>query len=399
MALNSRSVALVFFFITALAALAPVGAQEPAVRPPNLVTVTFTLAPALEFPNPTDSNSPAFWNGERFYIFNSWGGQPRRAEGRSVDDAADTNPDGPSSSYTNDGMAGRWLEAVIRDDDTGRLYGWYHQEIETACPQGRRTWPQIGAAISEDDGASWDDVGVVLTPRDGTVTCDTDHPVTNGGIGDFSVILDRDTDPARNYLYFLFSSYGGDLEEQGISFARMPWSERDHPFDRFSGQSQVSKWDGAAWEAPGIGGRSVAIFHDSRQVSWTSAQNNGYWGPSVHWNTDLQKFVVLMDRSKGGNYDTEGVYMTYTASLEDPRSWVKPKLIIADNQGWYPQVIGAPATGGTDKMAGAGAVRPTRYFNQGRSSLFITFALAPVSSPPDAPRQLIQRPDVQRRAR
>ena len=206
-------------------------------------------------------------------------------------------------------MAGRWLEAVIRDDDTGRLYGWYHQEIETPCPQGRRTWPQIGAAISEDDGASWDDVGVVLTPREGTVTCDTDHPVTSGGIGDFSVILDRDPDPAGHYVYFIFSSYGGDLEEQGISFARMPWSERDHPFDRFSGQSQVSKWDGAAWEAPGIGGRSVAIFHDSRQVSWTSAQNNGYWGPSVHWNIDLQKFVVLMDRSNGGNYDTEGVYI------------------------------------------------------------------------------------------
>ena len=180
--------------------------------------------------------------------------------------------------------------------------GWYHQEIETDCPQGRRTWPQIGAAISEDDGESWNDVGVVLTPREGSVTCDTEHPVTNGGIGDFSVILDRDPDPARHYLYFIFSSYGGDLEEQGISFARMPWSERDRPFDRFSGQSQVSKWDGTGWGAPGIGGRSVAIFHDSRQVSWTTAQNNGYWGPSVHWNSDLQKFVVLMDRSKGGNY-------------------------------------------------------------------------------------------------
>jgi len=389
MVLHARLIAPVI--VAALAAPAALRAQEPAVRPPNLVAVTFTPAPVLEFPNPTDSNSPAFWNGERFYIFNSWGGQPRRALGRSIDDAVDTNPGGPSSSYTNDGMAGRWLEAVIRDEESGRLYGWYHQEIEMDCPQGRRTWPQIGAAISEDDGESWDDVGVVLTPREGSVTCDTDHPVTNGGVGDFSVILDRNADPARHYLYFIFSSYGGDLEEQGISFARMPWTERDRPFDRFSGQSQVSKWDGSGWNAPGIGGRSEAIFHDSRQVSWTSAQNNGYWGPSVHWNSDLQKFVVLMDRSKGGNYETEGVYMTNTASLDDPRSWVEPRLIIADGQGWYPQVIGAPVYGGTDKMARAGTAQPTRYFNQGRSSFYITFAEVPVSTPPDAPRKQIQK--------
>ena len=217
----------------------------------------------------------------------------------------------------------------------------------------------------------------MLTPRDGSVTCDTDHPVTNGGVGDFSVILDRDPDPARHYVYFIFSSYGGDLEEQGISFARMPWTERDRPFDRFSGQSQVSKWDGRAWAAPGIGGRSVAIFHDDRQVSWTSAENNGYWGPSVHWNGDLQKFVILMDRSKGGNYETAGVYMTYAAALEDPRLWVEPRLAIADNQGWYPQVIGAPAFGGRTRLPGQAPCSRTRYFNQGRSTFYITFAEVP----------------------
>jgi hypothetical protein len=220
------------------------------------------------------------------------------------------------------------------------------------------------------------------------VTCDTDHPVTNGGIGDFSVILDRNADPANHYVYFIFSSFGGDLEEQGISFARMLWVDRDQPFDRFSGQSQASKWDGSAWAAPGIGGRSVAIFHDSQQVSWTSAQNNGYWGPSVHWNVDLRKFIILMDRSKGGNYETQGVYMTYTTNLDEPRSWVAPKIIITDNQGWYPQVIGAPAVEGTDKTAGSGAERQTRYFNQGQSNFYITFTETPSISPPDVPRQL-----------
>jgi hypothetical protein len=120
----------------------------------------------------------------------------------------------------------------------------------------------------------------------------------------------------------------------------------------------------------------VAIFHDSRQISWTSAENNGYWGPSVHWNSDLAKYIVLMDRSQGGNYDTQGVYMTYTTNLADPGSWVQPRLIISENQGWYPQVIGAPAVEGTDKTAGNGTARRTRYFNQGQSSFYIDFTEA-----------------------
>jgi hypothetical protein len=370
-----------------LSAMALTRAQNATVTPPpNLLDVTFAPAPALPFPNLTDSNSPAIWDGEQFFIFNSFGGQPRRAEGTTLEDVVDTNPGGMSSSYTNNGMAGRWLEAAIRDDDSGRLYGWYHEEIETVCPQGKLFAPQIGAVVSEDDGFSWDDIGIILTPRDGTITCDTDHPMTSGGIGDFSVILDNNVDAANHYLYFIFSSYGGDLDEQGVSFARMLWIARDQPLDRFSGESRAIKWDGGSWSASGIGGRSVAIFHDSQQVSWSSLQNNGFWGPSVHWNSDRQKFIVLMDRSNGGNYETQGVYMTYTATLDNPLSWAGPKLIITDNQGWYPQVIGAPVVAGTDKMAGTGSGGRTRYFNQGQSTFFITFTDTRVRSVPSSRR-------------
>src|SRR5262249_14989679 len=155
----------------------------------------------------------------------------------------------------------------------------------------------------------------------------------------------------------------------GISFARMRWIDRDHPLDPQSGQSRVLKWDGTDWTAAGIGGTSVAIFHDSEQVSWTSLQNNGFWGPSAHWNVDLQKFIVLMNRSKGGNYETEGIYMTYASTLDNPQAWTAPTLIIADNQGWYPQVIGNPDVQGTDTLAGSQA----RYFNQGYSDSYVVF--------------------------
>lgn len=363
--------AVLVAIFTAMWTAAPMRAQSRsrANGLPNRVAVTFVPAPVLVFPNATDSNSPAFWDGDRFYLFNSFGGAPRRAAGPTLSDIVDTNPDGLSANYTDAVGAGRWLEAAIHDDEGGLTYGWYHEEIATACPQGVRYWPEIGAAVSADDGGTWDDLGLVLTPRDGTVTCDTEHPVTNGGIGDFSVILDNNTDPAGHYLYFLFSSYGGTLDEQGISFARMLWSDRDEPLDAVSGESRAVKWDGTAWEAAGIGGTSLAIFHDSQQVSWTSASNNGYWGPSVHWNRDLHKFIVLMDRSKGGNYDTAGVFMSYTTTLDDPASWVAPALVISASQGWYPQVIGNADIHGTDKLAGAQA----RYFNQGQSTSVIVF--------------------------
>jgi hypothetical protein len=235
------------------------------------------------------------------------------------------------------------------------------------CPQGVLAWPRIGAVVSATDGATWDDLGVILSPRENTVTCDTKHPVTSGGIGDFSVVLDHGTDDSGRYLYFIFSSYGGSLAEQGISFARMPWIDRDQPLDRFSGESKASKWNGEDWSSPGIGGYSEAIFHDRRQVSWTSARNNGFWGPSVHWNWELQKYIVLMNRSLGGNYRSGGIYMTYTTSLDQPASWAQPKQIVEGNHGWYPQIIGNAK--GTDPVGGA----ISRYFIEGRSTSLILF--------------------------
>ncbi|MBS1817971.1 MAG: hypothetical protein JSU08_08585 [Acidobacteria bacterium] len=355
--------------------------DDAASPPPNTLTATLSTAPLQTFPGPTDSNTPLVWIGDRLTVFSSQSGRTTRATGSSLDDAAMPEDAEPGMAYTDDIGSGRWLEAVIRDDETGRLYGWYHNEIPTDCPQGIRLWPQIGAAISDDDGATWDDLGIILTPREGTVSCDTEHPMTDGGIGDFSVILDNNEDPTQRFVYFLFSSYGGDLEEQGISFARMRWIDRDHPLDRFSGESAAFKWDGQDWVAPGIGGRSVAIFHDAEQVTWTSIANNGYWGPSVHWNVDLQRFIVLMSRSRGGNYESAGIFMTYTTTLDDPRSWAQPKVVIGDSQGWYPQVVGDPSIQGTDKLGG----QHVRYFNQGQSRFFIDFS---VDAPIDAASEL-----------
>jgi hypothetical protein len=353
------------------ATMTPAGGDADVMPAPrNRINVHFVPAPELRFPSRADSNSPAVWDGESFYIFNS-AGAPRRGRGTRLEDAQDV-PDqtGQSSRFDNDIHSLRWLEAVIRDD-TGRFYAWYHNEIPVQCPQGIRFYPIIGAALSDNDGALWEDLGIILTPRPGSITCDTAHIYTSGGIGDFSVILDCNADRSGDhYLYFLFSSYGGELEEQGVSFARMLWIDRDRPLDRYSGQSKAVKWYRDGWIQPGIGGYSTGIFDDRQKVSWTRIDNNGYWGPSVHWNVDLKKFILLMSRSKGGNYESGGIFMSYTENMAEPRSWAQPKKII-EGEGlmWYPQVIGDTGIRGTDKLAGWSA----RYFNFGTSDALIVF--------------------------
>ncbi len=356
-----------------LIAIVPAATQYERVGtavPRSSVDAYFVPTTTIRFPNATDSNSPSFWIDDRFHLFNSFNGRPRLSSGPSLEKAVDM-PDvvpGRNTVYLEDLHVGAWLEAVIPDESSGLLYGWYHAEFVLQCPKGQRFYPVIGAVVSETNGTTWHDLGIVLSPRGGEPGCDTNHPVTAGGVGDFSVILDNNTDPADHYAYFLFSNYSGSLEEQGISFARMLWIDRDRPIDEETGQSRVLKWHTGYWTERGLGGWSTPL-PDSRRVSWQSASNSGYWGPSVHWNVDLRTFVILMSRSKGGNYVTEGIYVTSNDDPSNPGAWATPRKIAESGQGWYPQVVGAASIRGTDRLAG----RTARYFNAGRSTSLIVF--------------------------
>ncbi|OFW09569.1 MAG: hypothetical protein A3H96_19065 [Acidobacteria bacterium RIFCSPLOWO2_02_FULL_67_36] len=360
--------------VAVLVAVTPAATQREIVGiavPRSVVDVQFVLATTVKFPNATDSNSPSFWMDDQFYLLNSFNGQPRLSKGPSLEKLVDMPEVAPgkNSVYLDDLHAGAWMESVIPDESAGRVYGWYHAEFVLQCPKGQRFYPVIGAAFSDTNGTTWQDLGIVLTPRGGVPGCNTDHPVTAGGVGDFSVILDNNTDPADHYAYFFFSNYSGSVQEQGISFARMLWIDRDRPIDEQTGQSRVLKWYAGYWTERGLGGWSTPL-DDSRKVSWQSASNNGYWGPSIHWNVDLQTYVILMSRSKGGNYTTEGIYLTSSNDPSNPLSWAVPKKIIEAGQSWYPQVVGDQSIHGTDRLAG----RTARYFNAGRSSSYIVFA-------------------------
>ena len=93
-----------------------------------------------------------------------------------------------------------------------------------------------------------------------------------------------------------------------------------------------------------------------------------FWGPSVHWNTYLARYVMLLNRAKDVDYRQEGIYVSFAPSLSDPQQWSAPIKILSGGT-WYPQVLGLEEAAGTDKTAGEWA----RFFMLGESRHLIRF--------------------------
>jgi hypothetical protein len=130
---------------------------------------------------------------------------------------------------------------------------------------------------------------------------------------------------------------------------------------------KVSKWYAGGWTEPGIGGRLTPIFPTA--VDWARKDADSFWGPSIHWNTHLNLYVVFLNRTKDKPmWPQEGIYVTFNDDLKDPRGWSPPKKI-HDKGKWYPQVIGIDTKKReSDKLAGHVA----RFFMRG-GSLEIVF--------------------------
>jgi hypothetical protein len=248
-------------------------------------------------------------------------------------------------------------------DTDGVLFAWYHHEPSGLCGDSSRlTAPEIGAAISFDGGKTLEDLGIVLKTGE-YLNCDARNGYFVGGHGDFSVVPDRD----RNYFYFVFSNYGGPIEEQGVVVARMAYE------DRFGPAGAVWKYKDGDWNEPGLGGRMTAIYPATK--AWEFEDADSFWGPAVHWNTYLEKYVVLLNHACcEEGWLQEGIYLTYVTDLGDPAGWGKPtKLLDAENigfrAGFYPQVIGLEE-GETDSVSGWYA----RLYIQGISKWEIMFS-------------------------
>lgn len=325
----------------------PAAAQMAGLRP----------ASEVQMPAPVDSNSPAFWHSGQFRIFNSTGSTVVSA-GRDqftpdishqvVIDRQDHFP--------------MWIEAAWRAPD-GTVYAWYHHEPGGIC-NGQLTAPVIGALVSYDGGASFTDLGFVLTSG-AAPDCSAQNGFFAGGHGDFSVVFD----PITQYFYFLFDNYGGPTAEQGVAVARMAYEDREQP------GATVWKYFHGDWNEPGRGGHMSPVF--PARVGWAQANTDSFWGPSLHWNTYLESWVVFMSRSCcRPMWPQEGVYISFNPDLGDPRGWTSPERILEKPGAYYPQVLGT-TPGETDSVAGETA----RLYLRGVSRWEIVFLRTDPESP------------------
>jgi hypothetical protein len=326
------------FGVLLLLAAAPyaMGQGNLQVRPADPITLPLEI----------DSNTATFWRGPNFNLFTSVGHPVLTTIGDGIVservkvDSSDHFP--------------MWIESVY-DAGDGTLYAWYHYERIGVCPGTSLTAPEIGALVSYDGGRSFTDLGIVLKSA-APVNCSAQNGYFTTGHGDFSVIPDR----GGEYFYFLIGSYGGEVAQQGVAIARMAIEDLDAPAGR------VWKYYGGSWSQPGIGGIVTPVFPAT--VGWQAADTDSFWGPSVHWNTYLEKYVVVMNRACcEPGWPQEGVYLSMTADLSDPASWSAPVKILEYGD-WYPWVLGT-APGETSAEAG----RVVRLFVRNFSDLEIVF--------------------------
>lgn len=337
-------------------------------------------ATTLAFPNHTDSNSPAVWEivdgAWTLSLFNSVAGWAELSRGPSLRTLAD------HGDIRFEGAAphgGTWFESVIRDADS--WYGFYHNEREhVVCDGSGKVWPRIGAARSDDRGVTWTDLGPVIETPPASVSCETNNHYFVGGVGDFSVVLDAD----RNFAYLYYTQYAEAADAVGVSVARLAWADRDQPSGR------VDIWSDGVWLPPTAAADPLdAAADDETPVAggpewtfplatpflraanrWDDARSgvDVFWGPSIHWNTALQAYVMLLNKATSNGWEQGGVYVSFNARLDDPAGWTTPSLV-ARGGSWYPQVIGLDPTVGTDTYAGGVA----RFFMSGKSEHVIVF--------------------------
>jgi hypothetical protein len=341
-----------------------IGAQSPGPVP----RVVVQAASALRLPAEVDSNSPAVWDriaGQNtLFLLMSMSGQPLVAAGIGL-----TRLGSPAPVVVDPWPGGGiWIESVIPDVD-GTWYGFYHNEnAATMCRGVDKVIPRIGAMRSHDRGRTWIPLGVVLEAPPRSYDCSTENKYFVGGVGDFSVQLDA----ASQDLYFFYSQYLSDLGGQGVGIARLAWADRDDPTGR------IMVWQGGVWIPTMLfgQGRAQRLVYPAGEPIFPAAEswhndNHGvdaFWGPSVHWNTHLGQYVMLLNRAMNGAYDQEGIYVSFAPSLDDPRAWSHPTKIL-NGGAWYPQVVGSEDGTGTDRTAGEYA----RLFMLGTSRHLLRF--------------------------
>jgi hypothetical protein len=340
------------------AAIATIDAQTTRVPTARLVG-----ASRFVLPGEVDSSNPAVWalvdGVQRLFVISSWGGVPTRASGTSL---SALREDG-AVEFTSHPGNGVWMEAIV-PDDSGAWYGYYHHERPADfCGRPDRQLPRIGAMRSTDRGHTWEDLGIVIDAPPGGEACDSTNRFVLGGVGDVTAALDA----GGQDLFLYFSQYSKGVP-QGVAVARLAWADRDAPVGK------ITIWNSGAWlpadesDTGWIYPAGTPLVAASKPFHDRSASDDVFWGPSIHWNTYLGQYVMLLNRAKDDQFAQDGIYVSFSPTLSEPARW-SPPVKLKSGGGWYPQVIGEETGSGTDRTAG----RRARFFMTGKSDQMIEF--------------------------
>jgi hypothetical protein len=353
-------------FKTSTVAVAAMMIATAHAQSPRTPSARLVSASRFDLPAEIDSSNPAVWalvdGAARLFVISSWGGIPVRTSGPSLDSLRAEGPVG-FASHPGHGV---WMEAIV-PDDAGAWYGYYHHERPAElCGRPDRQLPRIGAMRSSDNGQTWHDLGVILDAPPSSEACASTNRFVLGGVGDVTAALDAESKD----LYLYFSQYTRDGGTQGVAVARLAWADRDAPVGK------AAVWNDGAW-LPAIESASTdtgweypsgtPLVPSERPFHDRSGTNDVFWGPSIHWNTHLEQYVMLLNRAKDDQFGQEGIYVAFSPTLH-PAGWSAPAKIRSGG-GWYPQVIGDEVGTGTDRRAG----RRARFFQTGRSDRMIEF--------------------------
>ncbi|MCA0248471.1 MAG: hypothetical protein LCH93_17795 [Proteobacteria bacterium] len=314
----------------------------------------------------TDGNSPVRIVHDRATVFFSryqpHGHTLRRCGPR---DLAFTDQPVPVRLVNDsDPRVGKWIEAIWQPP-SGPLRGWYHAEEPAACTEAQLHVPFIGEAESDDDGLTWRCVRELLRLPADQADCGWRNGFFAGGYGDLSVVPDR----SGRTLYLFFSSYHPAEDAQGVAALRLPAD---------TSSATPSWWTASGWRTVGEL-RPKPIWPAVR--GFRHRDPDCFWGPAVHYNHALKAYVMLLNRTAGGDGDLlqEGIYASMNDAIDDPGKWTTP-LRIVQGGAWYPQAVGLGEGCGDTEVATA-----ARFFMAGFSGWEIEFASPAASGTTNRP--------------
>src|SRR5258706_7584022 len=209
-----------------------------ALKPTDWRVVVAPAATVYRAPHYVDDNVNGWWDGNQLHFEpGDWGrnGAPiTHYVGSNLQQALGAEPSFHTvhpSRRNPDGCQGKvvcfWAEGTYNAGN-GAVYALVEDEGWATCGGIKGHW-RMAIAKSRDNGATFDDAGIVLD-EPGDDNCTGAGAYISAGAGDGSWIIGTD-----GYAYVVYSAYGGTWSaeggSQGLSVARILLTDLAAPVD------------------------------------------------------------------------------------------------------------------------------------------------------------------------